>query len=89
MAAGYSFATDLEAWSDFDYVGNKGNEWISESMYREIENFKFYQNVAYNKPTKTKFLFQQIARWRVEHKIYHLPFEKKLVEWIRPVQKMS
>ncbi len=89
VAAGYSFATNLEAWSDFDYVGNKGNEWISESMYREIENFKFYQNVAYNKPTKTKFLFQQIARWRVEYKIYQWPFEKKLAEWIRPVQKMS
>ena len=88
-ASGYSFADSLEDWSDFDYVGDKGNEWISEKMYREIENFKFYQNVAYNKPTRTKFLFQQLAKWRIENKVYQLPFEKKLMEWLRPLPKMS
>jgi anaerobic magnesium-protoporphyrin IX monomethyl ester cyclase len=89
LAKGYQFNSTLEEWSNFDYVGTKKSEWISEEKIREIENFKFYQNMAYNDRTPAKFLFQEFAKWRIENKVYHFPIERKLKEWLKPVQKMS
>lgn len=89
LANGYQFASTLEEWSNFDYVGTKKSEWISEEKIKEIENFKFYQNLAYNKRTPAKLLFQELAKWRIENKAYQFPFEKKLRQWFKPEQLMS
>ncbi len=89
LAKGYQFASTLEEWSDFDYVGTKKSEWISEEKIEEIENFKFYQNLAYNKRTPAKLLFQELAKWRIENRAYQFPFEKKLRQWLKPEQLMS
>jgi anaerobic magnesium-protoporphyrin IX monomethyl ester cyclase len=89
LASGYQFASSLEEWSDFDFVGIKKSEWISEAKIKEIENFKFYQNLAYNKRGTLKLPFQKLAQWRVENKAYQMPFEKKLKEWLKPEQSMS
>jgi anaerobic magnesium-protoporphyrin IX monomethyl ester cyclase len=89
LAKGYQFNSTLEEWSNFDYVGTKKSEWISEEKIREIENFKFYQNMAYNDRTPAKFIFQEFAKWRIENRMYQFPIERKLKEWLKPVQKMS
>ncbi len=89
LAKGYRFNSNLDEWSNFDYVDSKKSEWMNEETIRMVENFKFYQNLAYNKRTPSKFLFQEVAKWRIENKIYRFPIEKKLKEWLRPAQKMS
>lgn len=89
LANGYQFNSTLEDWSNFDYVGTKKSEWISEEKIKEIENFKYYQNLAYNKRTPIKFLFQEFAKWRIENKAYKFPIERKLKEFLNPTQKMS
>ncbi len=87
LAGGYQFADSLESWSNFDYVGPEKSEWISRKKMNEIENFKFYQQLAWSR--RKLPLIQQVARWRLEKKFYHFPFERKLKEWLRPVPKMS
>jgi anaerobic magnesium-protoporphyrin IX monomethyl ester cyclase len=89
LANNYKFYNTLEEWSDFDYVGTQKSEWISEEKIKEIENFKFYQKLAYNKPTLPLIIFQKFANWRIEHKAYQFPFELKLKDWLKPEQKMS
>jgi anaerobic magnesium-protoporphyrin IX monomethyl ester cyclase len=85
----YRFADSLETWSNFDFVDSKHSQWIDEDTFRYVENFKFYQNLAYNKPSRLKFLFQKMAQWRVEHKAYQFPIEKKLKQWLKPSVQMS
>ncbi|MFA9213067.1 MAG: radical SAM protein [Candidatus Methylacidiphilales bacterium] len=87
IAKGFNFANTLEEWSDFDYVSTKKSDWISESKIIEIENFKFYQQLAFNR--RKIPVFKSIARWRIERKMYKFPLEKKLKEWIMPTQKMA
>lgn len=89
LAKGYKFNSNLEEWSNFDFVDTGKSEWVDEETTMFVENFKFYQNLAYNKPTPAKFVFQKVARWRIENKVYGFPFEKKLKEWLRPAPQMS
>jgi radical SAM superfamily enzyme YgiQ (UPF0313 family) len=87
ISKGFNFATSLEEWSNFDFVGTKKSEWISESKIMEIENFKFYQHLAYHK--RKIPVLKNIAKWRVEKKNYAFPLERKLKEWLMPTQKMA
>jgi hypothetical protein len=32
---------------------------------------------------------QQLARWRLERRLYALPVEQRLAEWLRPAQALS
>ncbi len=89
LAKNYQFPATLEAWSNFDYVDTKESDWLSTKQINEIEGFKFYQQLAYNKPTLAKYVVQQIAKWRVEKRLYKFPVEKKLKEWLMPRQKMA
>ncbi|MCC6369578.1 MAG: B12-binding domain-containing radical SAM protein [Bacteroidia bacterium] len=89
LAKGYQFNSTLEEWSNFDYVDSGKSEWMSDETINMVENFKFYQNLAYNKPSLAKFFFRQVAKWRVENKAYRFPVEKKLKEWLQPQQRMA
>jgi radical SAM superfamily enzyme YgiQ (UPF0313 family) len=86
---GYKFYNTLEQWSNFDYVDSGKSEWMSKEMIRRVENFKFYQQLAYNKKKASKYVFQQFAKWRIENNFYSFPFEKKLKEILRPETKLS
>lgn len=88
-ATGYHFPAGLEEWSNFDYVDSGKSDWISDKKIKEIEAFKFYQHIGYSKPRTSKYLLQQIARWRCENKLYAFPIEKALINYLRPKQKMS
>jgi radical SAM superfamily enzyme YgiQ (UPF0313 family) len=85
----YRFPASLEEWADFDYIGSS-NEWLSEAQKREIEHFKFYQRLAYSgNRNPIRWPLQALSRWRVERRAYALPFDRKLVEWLRPAQALS
>lgn len=86
---GYEFPKNLEGWADFDYVGAINSDWISDKKVQEIEGFKFYQQLAWSKPTPLKYVAQKIAQWRCEHKMYKFPIEKKLINWLKPRVEMS
>ncbi len=85
----YSFASTLEEWSDFDYVASNKSEWIDEETLNYIENFKFYQKLAYSKPMLSRYAFQKLAQWRIDKKVFRFPFEKTLKNWIKPEPKLS
>jgi anaerobic magnesium-protoporphyrin IX monomethyl ester cyclase len=89
LAKGYKFNSSLEEWSNFDFVDTGKSEWVDEETVNFVENFKFYQNLAYNKRKAHKFIFQEVAKWRIENKVFSFPIEKKLKEWIKPDVKMA
>lgn len=89
LKSGYQFQNNLQEWSDFDYVGTNKSVWLNHKQINEIENFKFYQQLAYNKPTVYKYVFQKLAQWRIENNYYIFPFEKTIKEWLKPSQKLS
>lgn len=88
IADGYQMPQGIKEWSDFDYVV-KGSPWIPEKKFREIENFKFYQRLAWSKSSILKSPIQTLAKWRIKNKSYHLPIERKLIELIFDRQKLS
>jgi anaerobic magnesium-protoporphyrin IX monomethyl ester cyclase len=75
IAEGYTMPSGIKAWSEFDYV-MKGSPWIPEKKFREIENFKFYQRLAWSKGSILKSIPQHIAKWRCENANYTFPIEK-------------
>lgn len=85
---GYQFYNTLEEWSNFDYVDSKKSEWMNDTMISLIENFKFYQKIAYRKPSTLLYPFQKLAYWRIENDFYRFPFERKLKQFFMP-QKLS
>lgn len=88
IADGYKMPQGIKEWSDFDYVV-KGSPWIPEKKFKEIENFKFFQRLAWSKPSLLKTPIQTLAKWRIKNKSYHLPIERKLIELIFDRQKLS
>lgn len=88
-AQGYQFYSTLEQWSNFDYVDSGKSEWMTDKTINMIENFKFYQQIAYRKKTSAMYVFQQMARWRIENGFYKFPVEKRIKEILRPQQKLS
>src|SRR6185503_4229386 len=69
----------LDEWADFDYVGGPAGAWVSPEVYRRVERFKFYNNMAWGPETRARRPLQQIARWRVRNDYYGFPVEKYLV----------
>ncbi|MCA1583227.1 MAG: radical SAM protein [Acidobacteria bacterium] len=84
---GYVFPQTLEAWADFDYVGQSG-PWVTARRRREVERFKFYVRHAW-KPGRWRWPLRTAARWRCEHDWYGLPLEKSLVELVKRPQQVS
>lgn len=85
--SGYVFPRGLDAWADFDYVGERG-PWVSASRWRRVERFKFYTRHAW-RPGLWRWPLRAAARWRCDRDWYSFPVEKALVEFIRPPQQVS
>jgi anaerobic magnesium-protoporphyrin IX monomethyl ester cyclase len=88
-AKGYQFPEGLAEWSDFDYVNSGKSDWLTAKQIRHIERFKFYEQLAWSRPTAPKFILQQIAKWRCEKNIYHFPVEKNIIRFLKPAPKVS
>jgi radical SAM superfamily enzyme YgiQ (UPF0313 family) len=88
-AENYQFPASLEAWANFDYIGSN-SEWLTPQQQHEIDHFKFYQRFAYSgNRSWLRRPLQTLSRWRVEHRAYGLPLDRRLVEWLKPVQALS
>ncbi len=86
---GYRFPTDLPTWAAFDYIG-EGNQWLTAAQKKEIENFKFYQHYAYDgRRDWYRWPLKRLSRWRVEHLNYRLPWERALLQKLRPTAPLS
>ena len=88
-AKGYRFPMGLEEWSDFDYVNSGKSDFLSGEQIRYIERFKFYEKLAFDKPTIPKFVLQQIARWRCEKNFFRFPVEKNIIRFLKPAPRVS
>ncbi len=86
-AQGYVFPRGLEEWADFDYVGGRG-PWISAEQWRTIERFKFYSRHAW-KPGAWRWPLRATSQWRCNRDWYGMPFEKMIVDFLRPPQQVS
>ena len=86
-ADGFVFPRGLEAWADFDYVGGRG-PWITPEVWRTVEAFKFYVRHAW-RPGPWRWPLRVASRVRCDLDFYRWPFEKHLVELVRPPQQVS
>jgi radical SAM superfamily enzyme YgiQ (UPF0313 family) len=85
---GFSLPCSLDEWSQFDFVGSIG-PWVSPQNYRRIERFKFYQQLAWDRPQRWSAPLQKLARWRCRNDVYALPIEKTISQWLHPPQRLS
>lgn len=88
LKEGYRFPAGLEEWAQFDYVGSS-NDWISSKQFKQIEAFKFYHRIAWNRSSPLLYPVKKFAQWRCNANKYDFPFEKTVYEWIRPEVKLS
>jgi len=88
LAQGYVFPATLAEWADFDYIGGR-EAWVTPAQWQRIERFKFYQRYAYGRNHLLRWPLSVVSRWRVQRHYYDYPWEKALVERLRPAQKLS
>jgi anaerobic magnesium-protoporphyrin IX monomethyl ester cyclase len=88
VANGFALPCSLDEWSRFDFVGSAG-PWVSASLKRRIERFKFYQRVAWNRSSVWLRPLQRLARWRCTGYRYGVPVEMVVSNWLRPPEQMS
>lgn len=79
----------LEEWARFDYVAGAAGGWVSPSLYRRVERFKFYNRYAWGPESRARNLLRPVARWRMHNDFYGAPVEKFLVQHLRPEQSLS
>lgn len=85
---GYSLPQTLDEWADFDFVGSSG-PWVTPEKYEMIERFKFYNRFAWGPETLRRRPLQAVARWRVRKDFYRAPVEKRVVDRLKPLPKLS
>ncbi len=88
LQKGYQFPRTLEEWAEFDYVGASG-PWVTQEKHDLVERFKFYQRIAWARPTLLRAPIQTLARWRCERDFYAWPLEKAILEKLKPMPKLS
>ncbi|CAN5210699.1 hypothetical protein BH23CHL1_BH23CHL1_01740 [soil metagenome] len=88
LREGYRLPETLEEWAEFDFIGSSG-PWMSQQKHELIERFKFYNRFAWGAEHWFRRPLQQVARWRCAHDFYDLPFEKAIVERLKPQPQLS
>ena len=89
VAAGFELPNTLAAWSEFDFVAGMPGPWVTRATYRLIERFKFFQDLAFKRPTALERLLQRVARYRCARDDYRFPIEMLLLRWREPPVKLS
>jgi len=80
---GHPLPRRLEEWAEIENVAV--SPWVDSNKSALIERFKFYQQVAWARPTPARVPLQALARWRCRRDFYRYPIEKTMVEWLRPL----
>jgi radical SAM superfamily enzyme YgiQ (UPF0313 family) len=79
---GHPLPRRLEEWAGIE---DAASPWVDSAKRALVERFKFYQQVAWARPTPLRAPLQALARWRCDRDFYGLPLEKAMVEWLRPL----
>jgi radical SAM superfamily enzyme YgiQ (UPF0313 family) len=79
---GHPLPKRLEEWARIEEAASP---WVDPAKRALVERFKFYQQVAFSRPAPLRAPLQALARWRCRRDFYALPFEKTMVEWLRPL----
>jgi radical SAM superfamily enzyme YgiQ (UPF0313 family) len=82
--SGHELPRGLEEWAAFDDVA-RPSPWVDARKHELVERFKFYQQVAFSRRTPVRAPLQALARWRCSRDFYRYPFEKAVVERLRPL----
>jgi len=85
---GYPLPKSNQEWADFDYIGSSG-PWVTSEKFKLMERFKFYNRFAWGPETRLRWPLQKVARWRCRRNLYGAPFEKWIVERLKPLSKLS
>lgn len=85
---GETLPTTLDEWAEFDYVGTRG-PWIDAERYQTVERLRFYARHAWGPGGAWHWPLRALARWRCARDNYAFPFERHLVEWLRPPAPVS
>lgn len=81
--AGVKLPSGLYEWSEFDYVDDRG-PWVSDSKYRKVEAYKFFNDLGYAKAKGWLWPLRWIARMRCEKLMLRVPLERFLLgRWNR------
>ncbi len=88
LRRGYRFPRTLEEWAGFDYIAGR-SEWVTEEKWRLVENFKFYQQLAWGHHHPLRWPVSLAARWRCQRDFYDFPLEKAIIERLRPAARLS
>lgn len=85
---GYLLPANTREWAEFDYIGSSG-PWVSKEKYQFFQHFKFYSKLAWGQKRAYLAPLSAIARWRCNTNQFKFPLEKKIIEFLRPQQKLS
>jgi anaerobic magnesium-protoporphyrin IX monomethyl ester cyclase len=89
VRSGYEFPSALLGWADFDYIAGR-ESWVTAAQWQRIERFKFYQRHAFGYDRRSfRRVLQLISRWRINRHFYSFPWEKIVLERLRPAQRLS
>jgi len=87
------FAADmpqsLDAWAKFDYVQGEAGRWVSPETFQYMERFKFYNRYAWGGRRIAKLPLRILAQWRCQHDWFDFPFEKWIMQRVRPEAELS
>ena len=80
---GHPLPRSLTDWAAIDDDSWR-SPWVDAEKRALIERFRFYQRIAWAKPSAWRLPLQAFARWRCERDIYGFPIEKAIAEWVWP-----
>jgi len=89
VAAGFRLPDNLAEWSQFDFVAGLPGPWVTRAKYKLIERFKFFQEHAWKRGASSRDWLQRVSRYRCQRNDYRWPVEMKLMQWLRPGERLS
>jgi anaerobic magnesium-protoporphyrin IX monomethyl ester cyclase len=89
VADGFELPDSLADWSQFDFVAGLPGPWVSPEKYKLIERFKFFLDLASTRGERSRSWLQRFAEVRCERKDFRWPIEMRVMQWLRPVEKLS
>jgi radical SAM superfamily enzyme YgiQ (UPF0313 family) len=89
VANGFELPSTLTEWSQFDYVAGLPGPWVTAQKYELMERFKFFLELASRRGTWAAAWLRRLAQLRCERKDFRWPIEMRVLQWLRPAQKLS
>lgn len=89
VADGFELPRTLAEWSQFDYVAGLPGPWVTPEKYELTERFKFFLDLASRRSAWPVSWLQRLAQLRVERSDFRWPLEMRVMQRLRPAQRLS